>query len=64
MTQSERAYGGDLIESLKNHLAEYQPPFLEEDIETQWEVLNHFKNEDSLEKLLKVTDFSCYKIEH
>lgn len=35
MTQTECAYGGDLIESLKDRLAEYQPPFLEEDIETQ-----------------------------
>lgn len=35
MTQSVHAYGGDLIESLENHLAECQPPFLEEDIETQ-----------------------------
>ena len=35
MTQSVHAYGGDLIESLENHLAGCQPPFLEEDIETQ-----------------------------
>lgn len=35
MTQSVHVYSDDLIESLENHLAECQPPFLEEDIETQ-----------------------------